>query len=83
MSVQQPAITTDGHGNRYAAVHIEELDEWAWMLGRLEDWLGHAQDDTVEDWADFTGHSGPRLDDVIYVLGNWSIRMRNLAEGLS
>ena len=28
------AITTDVHGNRYAQVHVEELDEWAWMLGQ-------------------------------------------------
>lgn len=78
-----PTITTDDYGNRYAAVHIEEIDEWAWMLGRLEDWLLHAQDGTRADWAEFTGPCGPRFDDVIYVLGNWSIRMRNLAEGLS
>ena len=37
-----PGITTDTHGNRYAAVPVAELDDWAWMLSRLEDWLGHA-----------------------------------------
>ena len=74
------AITTDVHGNRYAQVHVEELDEWAWMLGRLEDWLLHAAEETTEDWADFTGPGGPRLSDVTYVLGHWTIRMRRLAE---
>lgn len=76
-----PTIATDDYGNRYAPVHVEELDEWAWMLGRLEDWLAHAQDETIEDWATFAGHGGARIDDIVYVLGNWSIRMRNLAEG--
>lgn len=74
-------ITTDVHGNRYAAVHVEELDEWAWLLGRLEDWLAHTQPDTADDWAEFTGPCGSRLDDIVYVLGHWVIRMRNLAEG--
>lgn len=75
------AITTDVHGNRYAAVHIEELDEWAWLLSRLEDWLGHAQPETTQDWEDFSGPGGARLDEVIYVLGHWTVRMHNLAEG--
>lgn len=74
-------ITTDIHGNRYAAVHIEELDEWAWMLGHIEDWLLHAAEETIEDWGEFTGPCGPRLDHVTDVLGHWSVRMRRLAEG--
>ena len=76
-----PVITTDVHGNRYTAVHVEELDEWAWLLGRLEDWLLHAADETAEDWAEFSGPCGTRLADVIYVLGHWTVRMRALAEG--
>lgn len=76
-----PRITTDTHGNRYAAVAVEELDEWAWLLNRLEDWLGHAGHDTVADWADFAGPGGTRLADVVYVLGHWVTRMRALAEG--
>jgi hypothetical protein len=74
-------ITTDRFGNRYAAVPVEELDEWAWMIGQLEDWLLHAAEDTVEDWASFTGPCGPPIKDVVYVLGHWSVRMRRFAEG--
>ncbi|MGQ0616403.1 MAG: hypothetical protein ACT4PW_05350 [Acidimicrobiia bacterium] len=74
-------ITTDVHGNRYAAVHVEELDEWAWMLAQLEDWLLHAAAETVEDWGEFCGPCGPGLDQVIYVLGHWTVRMRRLAQG--
>lgn len=74
-------ITTDIHGNRYAAVHVEELDEWAWLLGRLEDWLTNADIETVRDWNEFTGPCGASIDNIVYVLGHWSVRMRNLAEG--
>jgi hypothetical protein len=76
-----PAITTDGFGNRYAAVAVDELDEWAWLLGRLEDWLLHAATETVEDWVNFTGPCGPRLEQIVYMLGHYSLRMRHLAEG--
>jgi hypothetical protein len=76
-----PAITTDRFGNRYAAVAVDELDEWAWLLGRLEDWLLHASTETVEDWVDFTGPCGPRLEQIVYMLGHYSLRMRHLAEG--
>ncbi len=75
-----PGISTDRFGNRYAAVAVEELDEWAWLLGQLEDWLLHAAEETVADWADFAGPSGTPIKDVIYVLGHWSVRMRNLSE---
>lgn len=74
-------ITTDVHGDRYAAVHVEELDEWAWLLAQLEDWLLHASEETISDWDSFTGPFGPGAEQVIYVLGHWSVRMRNLAEG--
>jgi hypothetical protein len=74
-------ITTDRFGNRYAAVAVEELDEWAWMLGQLEDWLLHAAEETIGDWGEFTGPCGPRLDHVIYVHGHRSVRKRRLAEG--
>lgn len=74
-----PQITTDTHGNRYAAVHVAELDDWAWLLGRLADWLEHAADETVEDWAEFAGPCGIRLAHVVYILGHWAPRMRALA----
>lgn len=76
-----PPITTDIYGNRYAAVPVEELDDWRWLLTRLEDWLLRDDPEIAADWAEFTGPCGPKLEEIIYVLGQWSIRMRNLAEG--
>lgn len=75
------ALTTDAHGNHYAPVHLDELDEWAWLIARIEDWLLHAGDDTIADYHEFTGHRGPGVDDVTYTLGRMVVRMRNLAEG--
>ncbi len=76
-----PTIVSDVHGDRYACVHIEELDGWAWLLGRIEDWLLHAHHDTVADWAQFSEPRGDDIADIADMLGRWSVRMRNLAEG--
>lgn len=76
-----PTITTDIHGDRYAAVHVEELDEWAWLLGRIEDWLLHADEDTIACWAAFCGPRGERIDEVTEALGRATVRMHNLAQG--
>ncbi len=59
------AIATDVHSNRYAAVHVEELAKWAWLLGRLEDGLTHAWPDAVDDWTEFTGPGGARIEDIV------------------
>lgn len=80
MMIPQPVIT-DEHGDRYAAVHVAELDEWAWLLARIEDWLLHAHHETIADWAEFSGPCGPRIHDITDMLGHWSVRMRNLAQG--
>ena len=76
-----PAIITDSHGDRYTPVHVDELDEWAWLLRLVEDWLGHAGHDTVADWARFAGPCGEHIDDVADTLGRASLRMRDLAKG--
>lgn len=76
-------IITDVYGNCYTAVPVEDLEEWRWLLLRLEDWLLNADPETAADWAEFTGPYGPRLEEIIHLLGQWSIRMRNLAEDRS
>lgn len=78
-----PRLATDDHANRHPVVPTDELDEWAWLLGRLEDWLSQAQPGTLADWKDFAGPCGTGLDDVIYVLGHWAVRMRTLGKATS
>ena len=76
-------IITDVHGDCYAPVPVEDLEEWRWLLLRLEDWLLNADPDTAADWAEFTGPDGPRLEQIIDLLGQWSMRMRYLTEDRS
>lgn len=79
--MSQPTITADVHGDRYAAVCVEELDHSAWLLGRIEDWLLHAHDDTIADWAQFAGPCGEDIDEVIDTLGRATVRMPDPAQG--
>ena len=64
---------------RFHSIAVHRYAVPAWLLGRLEDWLLHASPETIEDWDDFTGPCGARIEDIAYMLGHWSIRMRNLA----
>ncbi len=74
-----PNSVDDGAGNRWAAVAAEELEEWAWLLAWLEDWLIYADHDTAANWADFAGPRCGSLDDVAVMLGQRVVRMRRLA----
>ena len=75
------SLITDAHGDRYAPVFVDELTDWSWLLRQLEDWLLHADHDTIADWTQFAGPRGTTVDDLIDMLGRWSVRMRNLAQG--
>ncbi|MEX2621779.1 MAG: hypothetical protein WD250_16300 [Egibacteraceae bacterium] len=79
--MNQPTITDDVHAEGYAAVHVEELDHWAWLLGRIEDWLLHAGEDTIADWAAFAGPCGEDIDEVTDTLGRATVRLHDLAKG--
>ncbi len=46
----------DGEGDEFVRVHVEELDEIAWTLGLIEDWLLHTTDDVYADLAAFAGN---------------------------
>jgi hypothetical protein len=76
-----PAVITDSHGDRYAPVDVGQLDEWACLLRLVEDWLRHADHDTVADRVYFAGPNGQDIDDVTGLLGRASVRMRDLARG--
>lgn len=49
------ATTTDDGWLRLPVLAVEDL---AWLIGVLEDWLLHASDDAYEDLAHFAGR-GP------------------------
>ena len=49
------ATNTDDGFLRLAVLQVEDL---AWLIGILEDWLLHASDDAYGDLADFAGR-GP------------------------
>jgi hypothetical protein len=55
-----------------------ELDEWAWLMALLEDWLATSDNDTRRDYTDHVGPCGPQLADVVWTLGSMAARMRNL-----
>ncbi len=76
-----PGRFTDEHGNRYATVHVENVEEWAGLLSWIGEWLGQAQPETVEDWTGFFGPNRLSLDVVAEILGEWSVAMRGLVEG--
>lgn len=75
-------ITREGPAQGYATVHVEELDHWGRLLGRIEDWLLHADDDTIAHcWAQFAGPWGEDIDEITDTLGRATVRMRDLAQG--
>lgn len=65
--------------DRVVGVVAGELDEWAWLMALLEDWLGNSDHDTRRDYAEHVGPCGPKLADVVWTLASMAQRMRNLA----
>jgi len=67
---------------RIVGVPAGELDEWAWLMAHVADWLAAAGPEVVEDHRRFVGPGGsPRLPDVAWALRAMSERMRALAGG--
>lgn len=64
---------------RLVGVAAGELDEWAWLMAHVADWLAHAGPAASADHRRFTEPCGPRLEDVAWTLGAMSERMRALA----
>ena len=73
-----PPPLTDAHGNRYAPVHVDDLEDWADLVGLIEDWLLHASDETLAELADF-GPTRRPVDPLIRDLGALCVRLRRLA----
>ncbi len=76
-----PGYDRGPYGAVLAKIHVDDLEDWAWILAHVEDWLAHAGDATIEDHAVFAGPCRPCLDDVIYMLGHMASYMTTLAEG--
>jgi hypothetical protein len=51
-----PAVGSADDG--YIRIPTHVIDDLAWLIGVLEDWLLHASDDTAADLAQFAG-GGP------------------------
>jgi hypothetical protein len=60
----------------------EEAEELHWLLGQLEDWLRHSNDEVVAELVDFVAdaHRGSPLD-VVDILGRYGSELRRRAEG--
>ncbi|MGH9009669.1 MAG: hypothetical protein ACRDYF_07455 [Acidimicrobiia bacterium] len=59
-----------------------ELDEWAWVCARLEDWMLHCDEDIQRDYRAFAWPTGPKFDDLTWQLAAMADRMRRLASGM-
>jgi hypothetical protein len=66
--------------DRPVAVAAGELDEWAWLLGRLTSWLDQTGPPTATDFARYF-HRSPTLEGAIWHLDQISERMAALLDG--
>ena len=64
---------------RPVAVPAGELDEWAWLLGRLAGWLDQTNQATATDFARYF-HRSPTLEGAIWHLDQISERMAALLD---
>lgn len=68
---------------REVAVPAAELNEWATLVGFLEDWLIHAEQTTLADYTDFAADAlgGPaRIEHTIEALGAMTVRIHRLLD---
>jgi hypothetical protein len=57
------------------ALHDDEADNLAWLLGEVEDWLLHTDDVVLDDLDRFLGPTcfgATRATDVVELLGHYS-----------
>lgn len=68
------------HRDRVIEVDAGELDDWAWLLGHLHDWLSHTNKATIADYHRFD-NPYDRFDQIVVTLENFSVRAGRLAHG--
>lgn len=81
------AHVTDAFGEPMGAIYLHDLTDWAFLTERLECWLAHSSPATRADYDAFLVDrfgpaDGPRLDDIVWMLGAMSARMRALINGV-
>ncbi len=80
------AYVADKFGRPMAAVYTDDLDDWVWILERVERWLASASTATRRDYDRFVAErygpcDGPCLSDVAWMLSAIAWRMRTLVAG--
>lgn len=66
------------HNEPTIALYLDEAEELKDVLGRLEDWLLHCQDATVEDITTFfngPGNGRLAVEGLIRLLGNHAVML--------
>jgi hypothetical protein len=66
--------------DRPVAVPAGELDEWAWVIGRLASWLGQAGEASAADFAAYF-HPGPARESTVWFLDQIAERIAALIDG--
>jgi len=69
------------------AIYLHDLTDWAWVAERVEWWLASSSAATRADYDAFLADrfrpcDRPRLDDIDWMLGAMSARMRALINGV-
>jgi hypothetical protein len=77
---------SDAYGDVMTAVYVHDLDDWAFALGRIEDWIANAEEETHDDYARHVAerygrHAGPQLPELMWMVGTMAARMRALVDG--
>ena len=77
---------SDAYGDVMTVVYLHDLDDWAFALGRIEDWLANAGEETFDDYARhiverYGSHAGPQLSELAWMVAAMVGRMRALVNG--
>ncbi|HXW32522.1 MAG TPA: hypothetical protein VEJ21_05455 [Acidimicrobiales bacterium] len=80
------AYVADAFGMPMAAVYVDDLADWCWVLERAEYFFANASQPTRDDYARFIteryGPCGtPSLGDLHWVLSSMRWRIRALVDG--
>jgi hypothetical protein len=75
-----PLAPAGHHPEPVVTIWADELDAVADLVGFIEDWLLHAQPETLADLDAFAAPGTGHAERVIAELGNTAVRFRHLAQ---